>query len=538
MHRFPIYQVFRLLWQVGLAALAALVPGQAAAEKRVALIIGNAAYQNTVALRNPRNDAEDMASQLTGLGFRVLLGLDLDKAALDRKVAEFADALAGADVGVFFYGGHGLQVGGQNYLVPIDAKLLTAQSLDFETVRLDLVQRTMERDERPSRTNIIFLDACRDNPLARNLARALGTRSADISRGLAPVESGIGTLISFSTQPGSVALDGDGRNSPFAGALVKHIAGEGSITDVLINVRNDVVAATSQQQVPWEHSALRARFYFKGPGSATAPAAVSTKPTGPAATPAPATSAGAAPSYDQQAELDLWSTVEDGKNVALLQSYLDRYPKGRFAETARILIGLAKQDEEQTSGEQKSEQKVAVAQESAPDKVKVEEPRKDVDVGDKGAVETQTAGSERVAAAAAPAGVPTPQTGTGERDTLASDLQKELKRVGCYDGTVDGSWGDETRAALDAFAGETKLSLSSERPTEDALTVLRARKDRVCSLKSAARTEDAPERPKKATERAPSRQRQQTSAKSGAKKGRDCAPINGPYGYYANPWCK
>jgi uncharacterized caspase-like protein len=117
---------------------------------------------------------------------------------------------------LFFYAGHGLQVSGANYLVPVDARLEDASGLDFELVRLDLVQRTMEREVA---TNIIFLDACRDKPLARNLARALGTRSVEIGRGLAPTQGGAGTLISFSTQPGNVALDGTGRNSPFAAAL-------------------------------------------------------------------------------------------------------------------------------------------------------------------------------------------------------------------------------------------------------------------------------------------------------------------------------
>ena len=119
------------------------------------------------------------------LGFKVIEGFDLDKASFDRKIREFADALAGAEVGVFFYAGHGLQVAGQNYLVPVDAKLSTAAALDLEMVRLDLVHRTMERE---TETNIIFLDACRDNPLSRNLARAMGTRSAEIGRGLAAIE--------------------------------------------------------------------------------------------------------------------------------------------------------------------------------------------------------------------------------------------------------------------------------------------------------------------------------------------------------------
>src|SRR5262245_1978199 len=198
---------------------------------------------------NPKNDASDVATVLTRLGFKVLEGFNLDKAGMDRTVRDFATALGGADVGVFFYAGHGLQVAGTNYLVPVDAQLTTSAALDFEMVRLDVVQRTMER---AARTNVLFLDACRDSPLARNLARAMGTRSAEIGRGLAAAESGVGTLISFSTQPGNVALDGPGRNSPFAGALIKALAAPGEdLSNMLIGVRNEVMAATSDRQVPW-----------------------------------------------------------------------------------------------------------------------------------------------------------------------------------------------------------------------------------------------------------------------------------------------
>ena len=189
---------------------------------------------------------------------------------------------------MFFYAGHGLQISGTNYLVPIDAQLRTASALDFEMVRLDLVQRTMERE---APTNILFLDACRDNPLAPNLARAMGTRSADIGRGLAPAESGVGTLISFSTQPGNVALDGTARNSPFAGALIRHLrSSNDDLSAILIAVRNDVMRETQRRQVPWEHSALTGRFYFipNPPGVAVAPPAAAEPPLPPvAALPSP-----------------------------------------------------------------------------------------------------------------------------------------------------------------------------------------------------------------------------------------------------------
>jgi phosphate transport system substrate-binding protein len=269
--------------------LLCLCIGSAAhAGKRVALVIGNSAYQHAGELANTRNDAVDMAAALRTHGFQVLDGIDLDKAALERRIRDFAAALVGADVGVFFYAGHGLQISGTNYLVPIDAQLRSASALDFEMVRLDLVQRTMERE---APTNILFLDACRDNPLAPNLARAMGTRSADIGRGLAPAESGVGTLISFSTQPGNVALDGTARNSPFAGALIRHLrSSSDDLSAILIAVRNDVMRETQRRQVPWEHSSLTGRFYFipSPPAVAVTPPAAVEPPSPPvAALPSP-----------------------------------------------------------------------------------------------------------------------------------------------------------------------------------------------------------------------------------------------------------
>ena len=164
-----------------------LLTGVAAAEagRRVGLVVGNSAYQHTPRLSNPKNDAADVVAVLAAFEFQVIEGFDLDKATFESKVRDFARALSGAEVGLFFYAGHGLQVSGRNYLVPIDAKLEDASSLDFEMLQLDVIHRSMERE---TSTNLLFLDASRDNPLARNLARAMGTRSADIGRGLAPVE--------------------------------------------------------------------------------------------------------------------------------------------------------------------------------------------------------------------------------------------------------------------------------------------------------------------------------------------------------------
>jgi uncharacterized caspase-like protein len=258
-----------------------------ASEKRIALVIGNSAYRHAAVLANPKNDAADMVAALEKLRFTVIKGSDLDKSGMDRTIRQFAEAMKGAEIGLFYYAGHGLQVSGRNYLVPIDAELKTAESLDFEMVGLDVVQRIMEA---ASETNVLFLDACRDNPLSRNLARAMGTRSAAIGRGLSAQEAGAGTLISFSTQPGNVALDGTGsRNSPYAAALTKHITSEGKgLAGLLLQVRRDVMAATGKRQIPWEHSALVAEIVLapeapRETSAMTAPAPAVATPKEPAA---------------------------------------------------------------------------------------------------------------------------------------------------------------------------------------------------------------------------------------------------------------
>lgn len=297
----------RVIWVAAILAVSMVLwSANATAAKRVALVVGNAAYQHAPPLANPKNDAADVGSLLKGLGFEVIEGFDLDKPAFDRRLREFAESLEGAAAAVFFYAGHGLQVAGQNYLVPVEAQLATASALEFEAVRLDLVHRLMESH---TTTNILFVDACRNNPLARNLARAMGTRGVEIGRGLAAVEAGVGTLVSFSTQPGNVALDGTGRNSPFTSALVRQVrASNEDLSAILIAVRNDVMSATRGKQVPWEHSALTGRFYF---GDAPVPQGT-------------AVSSSAAE----------WARV-DKSSIIEIEIFLKRHPESAEAEYAK-----------------------------------------------------------------------------------------------------------------------------------------------------------------------------------------------------------
>lgn len=265
------YRYWRDLWVCIASAVTLCLGVPAMAQKRVALVIGNSAYSHAGPLANPANDANDIAKALGDMGFEVLVGLDLDKRSFDGKVREFSRTLADADTGLLFYAGHGLQVAGRNYLVPVDAQLGSERDLDFEAVSLDFVLKQMEL-EREGKTNIVFLDACRDNPLARNLARSMGTRSASIGRGLAQVQTGVGTFIAYSTQPGNVALDGASRNSPFTAALARSVREPGrNLTAVMIDVRKEVLSVTNGRQVPWDHSALTGDFYFH---LASAPGAV------------------------------------------------------------------------------------------------------------------------------------------------------------------------------------------------------------------------------------------------------------------------
>ncbi|MGH6825735.1 caspase family protein [Methyloceanibacter sp.] len=301
------------------------------ADKRVALVVGNSAYQSVAPLVNAANDATDMAAALKSLGFEVIEGHDLNQTEMVASIRRFSEALLGADTGLFFYAGHGLQVGGTNYLVPIDAKLTRENDLPFEAVTLDLVLAQLERE---APTAIVFLDACRDNPMAQTLARSMGTRSLSIGRGLARIDSGVGTFIAFSTQPGNVALDGQGRNSPFTSALLKHVGESGKdLSAIMIAVRNEVYAETDGKQVPWDSSSLRSQFFFS-PSEANATATQPNLKTAPVAKIDPAAAA--------------WAAAKDTSDISVLEAFISRYADSFYAELARARIADLKKQKEQT----------------------------------------------------------------------------------------------------------------------------------------------------------------------------------------------
>jgi len=237
-----------------LVGIVCLVSCNAFAAKRVALVIGNSNYQNTSSLNNPVNDANLMATSLEKAGFEVTKILDADYRTLKRSLLEFGRRLYNKpEAGLFYYAGHGVQVRGENYLIPVNAKIDKEDEIDFEAIPVNDFLRVMNSST--SSINIVVLDACRNNPFARSF------RSA--SRGLAPVDAPKGTYIAYATAPGDVAADGKGKNSPYTTALSKAITKRGiTIEKAFKTARQSVLKVTHNQQVPWETSSITGDFYF------------------------------------------------------------------------------------------------------------------------------------------------------------------------------------------------------------------------------------------------------------------------------------
>ena len=239
-----------------------------ASARNVALVIGNSAYSAVPALKNPKNDAADMAATFRSLGFEVIEHRDLDRRAMETVLDDFAKSLQGARLSAFFFAGHAIQVRGKNYLLPVDTPILTEDALlQLQRLHLANFQSVMERK---SETNLLFVDACRDNPFGRGLAGLTGRRSAGLDRGLARIDAGAGTLISYATAPGAVAADGVGfRNSPYTSSLKQRLSTPNrDLTLILRDVRKDVMAATNDKQIPWNSESLTGDVILRATGGA------------------------------------------------------------------------------------------------------------------------------------------------------------------------------------------------------------------------------------------------------------------------------
>jgi uncharacterized caspase-like protein len=455
-----------------LITLLALIGGvvcatQAVAERRVALIVGNSQYVHTAALPNPRNDAQDMATSLRQLGFEVTTGFDLDQTGFARTIDDFARALDGADVGLFFYAGHGLQINEKNYLVSTSAKLESAFLVSSETIELDAIVRMMESK---TGTNLIFLDACRNNPLADNLKRSLATinRSTNLGRGLARVEpTGRDTLVAFSAAPGQEAADGRGRNSPFTAALLNRMPQPGLEVSVMLKeVAADVRAATMNAQRPQQLSDMTKTFYFvKAEQVAAAPPATLAAPAAPALP--------AAPPPADPVDLAFWQSASAAGECETMRAYMRRFPNGAFADLARIAEQrlCAARDQTALAAPPTKASPPAPALVATPPALVATSTSPPPAAPGPFAPETNTNVAMLTPPAAAPAG-----------PDVARELQRELLRVGCGVGTLepDGSWNTVSREALRSFNERTRSVAIIDQPTPEALAAVRSTREPVC----------------------------------------------------------
>jgi uncharacterized caspase-like protein len=489
-----------------LAAALLLVCQPAWATRRVALVLGNSAYQNAARLPNPVNDATAVAATLKSAGFDVVDSRqDLKVADMRRALRDFADQARDADVAVIYYAGHGIEIGGTNYLIPTDATLERDTDVYDEAFSLDRVLLAIE----PARQlRLVIVDACRDNPFADTMKRTTGTRS--VSRGLARIEpTTSNTLVAFAAKAGLVALDGNSQNSPYTASLIRHIATPGlDLRRAFGFVRDEVLKATGNRQEPYVYGSLG------GEDVALVPAKVV-----------------AAPSNAQaDARRDYELALQLGSKDAL-NAFLAQYPDGFYASLAKVKVAaisaeetrvaatekarLAEQERTRLAAEgaQNTQQAKAAADAKAAEEARVAaektkqtlqeqfaEAERNREAADKAAI--AKSGAEKLAdrnsapdkaapaeapqqklaalpdpAAAAPS-APSPPSAT----ELVKSVQTELRRVGCLTGSVDGEWNKASRRSLELFNKNAGTGLDVKLASLDALDAIKSKPARVCPL--------------------------------------------------------
>jgi uncharacterized caspase-like protein len=337
--------------------------------------------------------------------------------------------------------------------------------------------------ESANRTSIVLLDACRNNPLADRLARSMSSgRAASVSSGLARIETGVGTYIGFATSPDSIALDGDGDNSPFTTALANHISRPGvDIEAIMRNVRSDVIAATNGHQVPWGNSSLVGRGFIFNKGEAEADTKVaSTQKTENGAQTSRDLESAVLNTMRDQTEAIYWQSIQGASDPQYFEIYLKRFPNGVFSEIARLKIDSLKREAaaKETAKAQESakvatplvEEKKVEDPAPAAEAAKDEAPKEVAKLTTKPEIEVDTQ----------------PETQANENEPLAQEsiaaIQSELVRLGCMEGRADGVWGNRSRRALEAYAGEKGAKLASLEPSLEMLDELKAIEERVCPL--------------------------------------------------------
>ena len=313
--------------------LLSLLAAPAWAQQRVALVIGNGSYAHAPSLANPLNDAADIGASLQRLGFAVTRIENADQVTLRRGLQQFALAASASEMAAVFYAGHGIEVDRRNFLVPVDARLLSDADVEFETVPLDLLMRTVERTRG---LRLIILDACRNNPFAAAMQRAGATRS--IGRGLARVEPSGETLVAYAAKEGTVAADGEGRNSPYTSALLAQLEEPGLEVGLMFRkVRDAVLASTGGRQEPFVYGSLSSKGAYlavplepePGPASTASPSVADTPADGQAATDDLTTEQLAARAYE---------AAERVATVSAYEAVVRRFPGNIYTELAEAQI--------------------------------------------------------------------------------------------------------------------------------------------------------------------------------------------------------
>jgi uncharacterized caspase-like protein len=521
-----------LLARLFVVLVACLACAPAWADKRVALVVGISKYQNVPALGNPSNDASAMGDIFKSAGFDTVdLRRDLGVADMRKALREFAAKASDADIAVVYYAGHGIEVDGANYLVPADAKLLSDFDVEDEAVSLD---RVLQAIYPAKRLRLVILDACRDNPFSKTMKRSVANRS--IGRGLAKIEPATtDTLIAFAAKAGAVASDGDGRNSPFTTAMIKHIASPGlDLRLAFGRVRDDVLRGTGNRQEPFVYGSLG------GETVALVPAALAA-----AVAPAVDPNAEARRDYEFAAQIgtkEAWSSflathsagiyanlaraardkldAAERASTAATESQrkaedqakqkADEFRKQLEAQAAQQALDTRKQLSEQSRRElEQARQEIAdqakreldeARRQAANAQKQAEDARKQVDEAKaQGAIEAQKrveeakrdaaekAKQEMAKLAALNPGSPAetrsaPAAPPMDAADIARLLQAHLKRVGCDPGATEGVWNDRSKKALEDFNKRAGTKLDVKVASLDSLDAVRAKSDRVCPL--------------------------------------------------------
>src|SRR3954447_15304142 len=472
-----------------LLALVLLLGAEPAfAGKRVALVLANSAYQHAPSLPNPVSDGAVMAKTLKDAGFDVVDSRH-DLSALDtrRALREFADSTRDADIAVVYYAGHGIEVEGSNYLIPVDAKLERDTDVYDEALSLD---RVLVAVEPAKQLRLVILDACRDNPFGKTMKRTLASRG--IGRGLAQIEpTSSNTLIAYSAKAGFTAQDGDGANSPFTIALSKHLATPGlDVRRAFGFVRDDVLKSTGNKQEPFVYGSLGGEDVPLVPVKAT-----------------PVTAAAPGPNQQTDMRRDYELALQVGNKPAW-EAFLAQHPDGFYASLAKLQLDKiqaeqvhasaiektrqaeAARDRLATVGAQKDAQSKAAADAKAAEQAQLAAQKaKEQAQQQAAAAEQQRVNLAAAAPNAAPATTASP-AGTNVASltpaTAPADLnrsvQSELGRVGCFSGQADGNWNTSSQRSLSQFNRYAGTKLDVKMASSDALDAVKSKPSRVCPL--------------------------------------------------------